>query len=316
MQSLKDDEIKFYVIEQNGLGLSASDISSKTGIGKSTITDFLRKETWREWWALNGDGLKQAESIRSSVARVLIIDIETTRLLFGGWGMFNQNFSIDQIEEDWELLSYSAKWMDDDEVMYSDITEKSEKEILEELHSLFNEADFMIAHNGRRFDLKKIRARMIINGLTPHSPVRVIDTLEIAKKEFGFTSNKLQYLTQTLCKSKVKSAHGKFPGYLLWKEFLKGNQEAIDEMRDYNIIDVESLEELYLIIAPWSNSLPNFDIYNTQCVDMSVWEPDGYHCSNLGKYERFRHKVTGQYRRGRKNLLSKEKREQLLANIV
>lgn len=316
MQSLKDDEMKFSVIEQSNLGLSASEISNATGVGKSTITDFLRKETWKGWWMEFGDSLKQAESIRSSVAKVLVLDIETSQMLLGGWGLFNQNYSIEQIEQDWTLISYSAKWLGEEGTTYSDITEKTEMVLLEELHALLDEADFMIAHNGRRFDLKKIKARMIINGMLPFSPVRVIDTLEIAKKEFGFTSNKLQYLTQTLCKSKIKSTHAKFAGYTLWKEFMKGNLEAIDEMRHYNIIDVESLEELYFILAPWSNSLPNFDVYSDETMDMSVWEHVGYHCSNLGKYDKFRHKVTGQYRRGRKNLLSKEKREQLLANIV
>lgn len=314
--SLQDESVKLLVIKLDNEGYTSTEIAAQTGLGTSTITDFLRKETWKGWWESYGDLAEQSASIRSTYANVLVLDIETSSMLLGGWGLFNQNYSIEQIERDWNLLSYSAKWVGEDEVYYSDVTEKTEEEILEELHNLLNVADFVIAHNGRRFDMKKIKARMIIKGMQPFSPVRVIDTLEIAKAEFGFTSNKLQYLTQTLCKSHIKSTHAKFSGYLLWKEFMKGNPEAIEEMRNYNILDVESLEELYFILAPWSTRLPNFDLYTDEELNMSCWEHVGYHCTNLGKYDKYRHNMTGQYRRGRKNLISKEKREQLLANIV
>ena len=146
--------------------------------------------------------------------------------------------------------------------------------------------------------------------------MRVIDTLEIAKKEFAFTSNKLLHLTRLLCKKNQKSDHGKFAGHSLWKEFVKGNPEAIAEIREYNQIDVVSLQELYEILAPWSSTLPILEVYEDEVVDMSDWVVDGYVYTNMGKYDRYRNIKTGQYRRGSKNLLSREKRESLLRNIV
>lgn len=280
-------------------------IAKALGVPKSSVSDYLRDE------------LKVATKEKAqSGPRILIVDIETKYMLLEGWGLFNQNFSVDQIGEDWTIISYSAKWFDSDEVMYSDVTEKTEDDILKELHNLLNEADFIIAHNGRRFDLKKIKSRMIARGFKPFSPVRVIDTLEIAKQEFAFTSNKLLYLTRLLCKRTQKSDHGQFAGHLLWKEFCKGNPLAIQEMREYNIIDVVSLQELYEIMAPWSSKLPNFSVYYDEVVEEDLWEEDGFVYTNLGKYARYRNKETGQYRRGRTNLLSKEKRASLLANIV
>ena len=200
-------------------------------------------------------------------------------------------------------------------MIYSDVSEKTEDDLLQELHNLLDEANFVIAHNGRRFDMKKIRARMITRGFKPYSPVRIIDTLEIAKKEFAFTSNKLLYLTRLLCKKNQKSGHEKFAGHILWKEFVRGNPEAIKCMREYNILDVTSLQELYDILAPWSSKLPVFEIYQDM-PSMKDWVEAGFHYSNLGKYRLYRHKVTGQYRRGRSNLLTKEQRASLLANIV
>lgn len=315
--SLEFDDVKEMVVTLSEDGYSSRQISELTGVSKSAINYFLAKETYTDWWEARDVKVVASSTVpQKGGARVLVFDIETSQMLLGGWGLFNQFFSIEQIEKDWELISYSAKWLGEDEILYSDVSEKSEIELLEELHALLDEADFAIAHNGRRFDIKKVKARMIINGMQPFSPVRIIDTLEIAKSEFGFTSNKLQYLTMTLCKQYVKSGHAKFPGYMLWKEFLKGNQEAVDQMRDYNILDVESLEELYLILAPWSNKLPNFDVYLDEELDMSAWEHVGYFYSNLGKYDKYRHKETGQFRRGRVNHLSKEKRAQILGNIA
>ena len=45
-------------------------------------------------------------------------------------------------------------------------------------------------------------------------------------------------------------------------------------------------------------------------------ELDGFHYTNLGKYQKYRNKITGVQRRSRVNLLTKEKRDSLLANIV
>lgn len=77
-----------------------------------------------------------------------------------------------------------------------------------------------------------------------------------------------------------------------------------------------SLEELYDILSSWDNTLPNFDVYVDEILDMSVWEEDGFHYSNVGKYKRYRNKITGVQRRSRVNLLPKEKRDSLLSNIT
>lgn len=323
--SLKEnDDLKYKLIQKvRGEGKSITEAANELQLAPRTCQEFFSKtKNWmKSWWEENSGvveeyfkGFNKATPTPKMKARVLVLDIETKYLLMEGWGMFNQNFSVEQIAEDWSILSYSAKWLDSDEVMYSDVTEKTEDDLLEELHALLDEAHFAVAHNGKRFDLKKIRARMVTRGFKPYSPVRIIDTLEICKNEFAFTSNKLLYLTRILCKKHQKSDHGKFAGHLLWKEFLKGNPEAIEEMRHYNMIDVVSLQELFEIILPWSTKLPNFEVYNEE-INLDEWEEEGFVYTNLAKYKQYRNKVTGQYRRGRTNLLTKEHRGMLLANI-
>lgn len=292
-------------IDLHNKGMSSRQIAKIVGKGKSTINEFLVK------WYKD----KPKVNVEKKGPRILFIDIETRQLTLEGFALFNQNFSLEQIAEDWSILSVSYKWSGEDEVYYHDVSEMTEDDLLTIVYNLFDEAHFICGHNAKRFDYKKLRARWIARGFKPNSPVRILDTCIIAKEEFSFTSAKLQYLTNLLCKSFKKSGHAKFPGFTLWREFIRGNPEAIDEMRSYNMLDVTSLEELYLILAPWSNKLPNFEVYDD--TGMDDWEETGkFIYTNLGKYAEYKHKVTGQYRRGRVNLLTKDERSALLANIA
>lgn len=285
---------------------------------KSTVNDYLKRLGLRD--------IPKVESITPDFSReyqkakVLIADIEISPILSSVWSLWNNNVGLNQINADWYMLSYAAKWANSSNVFYEDKRDswdtEDDSEILKGIWKLLDEADFVIGHNLRKFDVKKLNARFILNGLPKPSTYRVIDTLEIAKSTFAFTSNKLEYLTDKLCKKSKKSKHAKFSGFALWSECLKGNPEAWQEMEDYNIMDVVSNQELYEILAPWDNKLPNLDVYTEDETLSSEWEHIGYHYTNLGKYNKYRSSVTGQQRRGRVNLLSKEKRMSLLANIV
>src|SRR5688500_19264039 len=54
--------------------------------------------------------------------KVLIFDIETAPIEAYVWDIWNQNVSLEQIKEDWAVLSWSAKWLGAPEssVMYQD----------------------------------------------------------------------------------------------------------------------------------------------------------------------------------------------------
>jgi hypothetical protein len=208
------------------------------------------------------------------MSKVLIIDIETAPILASVWKLWDNNVGLNMIKEDWYIMSFASKWMGSDAVLYEDCRENIEddKLLLTKLHMLLSEADFVVAHNGDKFDIKKINARLILNGFPPPSPYKTIDTLKIAKKHFAFTSNKLEYLTGKLCKDK-KLSHGKFPGFDLWSECLKGNIEAWDEMKKYNIMDVVSLEELYIKLRGWHSGHP---------LVFTPEEPDSHICPKCG----------------------------------
>lgn len=291
-------------------GMSWRRIAKELGVPKSSVSDHLRKVMKKDE--------EQREEFKGP--KILFYDIETAPMKAHLWTMWQQGVGLNQIETDWHMLSFCCKWAHSDDVFYYDQRHakdiEDDYELVLKLWHFLNEADVVVGHNSKRFDTKKANSRFILNGLPKPSSFRQVDTLEIAKRQFGFTSAKLEYLTDNLCTTTKKSKHNKFPGHTLWVECMKGNLEAWEEMEAYNRDDVLSLEELYHILSSWDNTLINFDIYVDDVLDMSEWEKDGYVYTNLGKYQRYRNKRTGQQKRSRINLLTKEKRDSLLANIV
>lgn len=277
---------------------------------KSTVSDYVRNELI----------VSSKNDTTIQHAKILFVDIETAPLLGHLWSLWQNGIGLNQLTQDWHLLSFTAKWAHSDEIFYADQRDQldiqDDTHLLELLWDLLDEADFVVGHNIRKFDMRKINARFILQGFDRPSTYRQIDTLEVAKRNFGFTSNKLEYLTDKLCTRYKKSKHKQFPGHLLWTECLNNNPEAWLEMEDYNKFDVLSNQELYEIFIPWDLKLPNFDLYVDTPLDMSVWVENGYHYTNLGKYQRYINKQTGQQKRGRTNLLSQEKRKTLLSNII
>jgi len=256
--------------------------------------------------------------------RVLLIDIETKPILAYVWALFDQNVSLNQIANDWSILSFSAKWLDDppSKIMYKDVSRAKniddDKAVLAAIWKLLDEADVVISQNGKSFDHKKINARLILNGFTPPSSFKHIDTLLLAKKHFGFTSNKLAYMTDKLCTKYKKLEHKEFAGFEMWSACMAGNPKAWRMMKKYNMYDVLSLEELYHKLIPWDSAV-DFNLYHegdthTCKCGSHEFEKRGWHYTATGRFQRFRCFDCGAWSRSRVNTFSKEKRSSLRAS--
>lgn len=260
--------------------------------------------------------------------KILTIDLETAPIQSYHWGLWDQNIGLNMIGTDWSILSYAAKWLHEkDRVMYKDTfnqrNQRHDLALLKTVRNLLNEADIVVGQNVERFDLKKLNARFILNGIAPPSPVRIIDTLKVAKRHFAFTSNKLEYMSDKLNVKYKKLKHGKFPGFELWAEFLKRNPAAQKEMEVYNRHDVLATEELYLIMRPWIAGHPNVNVYSEDvdvprcpnCGSVNL-RKKGYRFTQLGKYQRYNCVDCGAWPHGRESMLTKADRKNLLGNVA
>jgi hypothetical protein len=192
---------------------------------------------------------------------------------------------------------------------------ENDKELLKGIWELLNTADIVISQNGISFDSKKLNARFLLNGITPPSPYKHIDTLRIARKHFALTSNKLEFMTGKLCTKYKKQSHKKYPGFELWKECLAGNLDAWKSMEKYNKYDVLSLEELFHKLQPWDNSI-NFNLYTPDLLNKcncgsEKFQRRGYSYTTTGKFQKYQCLGCGAWSRDKNNMYDKEKSKSL-----
>ena len=241
--------------------------------------------------------------------KVLLFDIETAPLKAYVWKLWKTDIHNEQVINDWFCLSWSAKWLYSNKVMGDVVTseealKEDDSRIMKNLWCLINNADIVISHNGDRFDIPRINSRFIINGLDPTTPYFSIDTCKIAKKQFGFSSNKLDALATYF--NIPNKLHTEFA---LWKACLEGDKKALGYMLKYNKQDVVILEEVYLKLRPWIKNHPNIgNLDGTQAACANCGSEDievisgKYYYTSVGKYETFRCKHCGAISRGRRSV--------------
>lgn len=254
--------------------------------------------------------------------KVLIYDIETSPLQSYHWRIWQENIGLNQIKKDWTVLSWAARWLGapKTQVMYQDNRAaknvRDDKKLLAGIWKLLDTADIVITHNGKRFDQKKLNARFVLQGYQPPSGYKHIDTLQIARSTFGFTSNKLEYLAKELKANYTKLTIREFDGFALWDACLDGNKRAWNEMRLYNCVDVLALEEVYKKLIPWNNKI-DFNLYSpdkkTRCSACGGTRhiKNGRHYTASNFYQRYRCMDCGAETRDMSGLLDKDSKRNL-----
>jgi RNase P subunit RPR2 len=205
--------------------------------------------------------------------KLLYIDIETSPILGWTWGFYQTD--VLRIYEDWRLLGYAYAWGDHqvqskypspkgwtkDPPGPSEARDEEERKLLEHVHGLLDKADIIIAHNGNRFDIRKLQAKFVEYELGPTSPFLSIDTLKEARKYGMFTSNRLDSLGRLL------DLGGKESLPMLKTQMAVMNPDSADkafrDMKKYNRRDVDLLRDLYKKLLPYMKKHPQ--VHSTGC---------------------------------------------------
>lgn len=236
------------------------------------------------------------EAKQQSPVKVLYYDIETTLAKSYHWGQWKQNLSIKQQIQESHMLSHAWSWNDGDvfsSVLTPDeVLNQDDERIVYECWTLLDNCDVVVAHNGKRFDIKKVNGYFLKYGLPKPSSYKVIDTLEIAKKHFNLPFKSLEYLAKFL-NVELKQDSG---GIQTWIDCDRGCPEALETMEYYNRGDVVTLREIHNKLKGWDNNGVNIALYNdnhdalcTHCCsdDISVIT-DKYAYTPQRKYQLYR----------------------------
>jgi hypothetical protein len=196
--------------------------------------------------------------------KILIFDIETFPMEIAAWRPWEARAL--EIKKFSSICSISAKWYGGKQfTMALPDFKDGECGLMGWFWEMVNQADILVAHNGRAFDFGRINTQFLKYQYGPPSPTQKYDTKKEAKKIFGFDSNSLKDLAQFLGLGKKMNTGG----YELWQMCMAGDPAAWRKMKRYNAQDVRILEDIYTLMRPWSDH-----------INLTLWKGSCPHCSS------------------------------------
>jgi uncharacterized protein YprB with RNaseH-like and TPR domain len=185
-----------------------------------------------------------------SEPRILCWDIETTNL--------NASFGT--------VLAIAYKWVGHPKVYIPtilDFNEKghmlNDKPLIKAFLEVYCTADYTVAHYGKRFDRPFVNTKCLKHGLGPMPNIPLLDTCDVAWKNFKLHSNRLAAWLEYLgCE------HEKMPMRADdWLHAAHGCKKAIKARAEK---DVLGLEEVFLAMRPWMRDEPIRSECTTACI--------------------------------------------------
>lgn len=250
------DDVIQEVLSMYKLGKSSRQIAKEllgSTSKKSTVNDIINRSNREE---------NKPYSIAKGQPNILFVDLETAPTIAAVFGRFDLNLSQDNVlQEGGFLISACWKFSADDNVSGvvmtpEEIASQDDSRIVASLYEVWQKADVVVGQNVKSFDDKVFRTRCLLNGFAPPKTVKIVDTLQMARK-LKFNSNKLDSLGFALgCGRKIQNS-----GISLWVKCLAGNTEALNEMFVYNKQDVQLLQDVYLKLRAFDPKHPNLSVY-------------------------------------------------------
>lgn len=291
-------------------GVPQVDISRELDVATSTLNDEIRRR-------------RELKRDIEGGTKILIYDVETAPGVCYYWSRWDKFLPQDRvISPPGSILTWSAKWVGDEEMMndsslaYGD--PKDDFGVCESLWHLFDQADIVVAHNGDRFDVKKMQTRWAFHGLTPPSPFRTYDTLKMAKGKFGMDSNRLNDIGAYF----GIGTKYKHEGFAMWVKCLEGDEEAFAEMIKYNDEDVRLLERIYLRLRQWDHRHPNLNVYGdndgpvcSKCGSDDLQITSKTAKTNVSEFSTLRCNSCGGWSRYRTSTKTREQKSQIVVSV-
>ena len=303
----------------------AINVCHEYGDEKAAVMLGVKAETISRYHRIAKERGMEEGVAKLKLPKILIFDLENAPSKASVWRMWKQNINNEQITEEWYMLSWSAKWLFSTEI-YSDVLtpeeaiEGKDERIMESLWEYIDEADILIGHNINQFDVLKMNTRFVVNGIIPPSPYQTIDTLLAARKNFSFTSNKLDYL----CKQFGVAQKADNGGLKRWLGCMEGSPHDLIDMEAYNRQDIIATEELYFAMRSYIKTHPNLALYMDNDMDACykcgsrniVYLKDKFYYTNVNKYSVYRCKECNSIGRSRQSAMSKNDKKHITSPIA
>ena len=229
-----------------------SNLASMFGVTTRTIRN----------WA-NNLGLTGVEL--SSDFRIMIYDIETSRVTAKVWWTGKQYVGHKQLLEEPKVISISWKWLGEDKIhALTWDKDHCDKKMLTKFMKQYNSADMVIGQNNDRFDNRWINARAMKHNIHFNTFVKSFDIMKQTKRLFRLPSYSMDYITKFL-NVENKQTH---EGITMWDMIQDGNKkqqkEYLKKMVAYNVGDIVSTEAMYVKLRKYMGHKVHFGVLNGQ----------------------------------------------------
>lgn len=234
--------------------------------------------------------------------RILLLDIETSPLTVYVWRLNQDYIQPSNIIDTAQVLCWSAKWLGEKEIMFDSIMNNDPVTMMQGIHSLLEQADAVVHYNGSRFDIPILNREFLLFGIKPPSTYKQIDLLKVARNQFKFPSNKMDFIAKALG-IEGKTEHA---GFQMWVDCMAYKEDAWKEMEKYNKNDIIVLENLYKKLLPWIKQHANHSVIDNALVCPNCGglrhQKRGFHYTAAAKYQRYQCTDCGNWFRGGKSL--------------
>lgn len=245
----------------------------------------------------------------ASGMRILLIDIEVCPSIVATWKMYDGDIFPEAVLEPGRILCFSAKWLGEETIHFLSEYHNDPAEMVSVLHNLLEQADVVMHYYGKKFDVPKINTLFLKEGLPPPAPFRQIDLHTVISKKFAFEFNKLGYVSEQL------SLPGKAAkiGISNWLGCMRHEPEPWNIMREYNMQDVQALEDLYYQVQAWVQTHPSHAAHAGEFIcprcGSNNLEKRGFAYTQVSKYQRYRCNNCGGWSRDSRSISTVKIRE-------
>lgn len=245
--------------------------------------------------------------------RVLFFDIETSPCLAYIWGCGKQFVAAKQLKKERKILSIGYLFNQEKTVKVlkmnmskhdiNKFDDNADYEMLKKFVEIYNSSDLVVAHNGRRFDRARIRARLVKYALPDLDISIPFDDSYTMMKQIDFTSHKLDHLGRYLETGQKDSID-----YGVWVKIMEGSSKALAEMCKYMKTDVIRLRAAYNKLKPYAKSKLNLSAFNNtaeMCPNCGTnnFTKNSIRYTNSGQYQAYLCKDCGKRFQDGKNLI-------------
>jgi DNA polymerase elongation subunit (family B) len=199
-----------------------------------------------------------------NTAKVMIYDIETSRVKAKVFWTGKQYIGHTQLMDEPKIISISWKFIGDNEVKSLTWDKfKNDKAMLAEFLKEYNKADMVIGINNDNFDNRWINARSAKYGLEVNTMVRSFDVQKEMKRLFRIPSYSMKYAAWYFNLTEQKLEH---EGIIMWDMIEEGTkeqqQEYLIKMVEYNVQDILTTEALYVYLRKYLGHKMHFGVFN------------------------------------------------------